>query len=68
MFGRKIKICTETMARIKDAVGKAGYSSVDEFIENAIEKELERVNTDTGQISEEEEKVRSRLQGLGYLK
>ena len=40
----------------------AGYSSVEEFIANCIEKEIERLK-----IEEEEGRVSDRLRGLGYI-
>jgi hypothetical protein len=67
MFGSKIKISKEMLARIKEAVDVAGYSSVDELIENAIEKELERISGSDLTASDEEEQIRAKLQGLGYI-
>jgi Arc/MetJ-type ribon-helix-helix transcriptional regulator len=67
MFGQKIRISNEMMARIKDAVEKAGYSSAEEFVETALERELERVSVSSSSRSESEEAVRKQLQGLGYI-
>jgi metal-responsive CopG/Arc/MetJ family transcriptional regulator len=41
----------------------AGYSSVEEFIEHALEKELAHFEE-----SDSKEEVIKKLQGLGYLK
>ena len=67
MFGQKITISNDMMARIKDAVGSAGYSSIDEFVETALERELERVSVSSSNPSNSEEAVRKQLQGLGYI-
>jgi hypothetical protein len=40
----------------------AGYSSVEEFIAHALEKELSKLD---GAASEEE--IKKRLRGLGYI-
>ena len=68
MFGKKIRITRELLIRIKDAVDNAGYSSVEEFIETAIERELEKIEPDSELTSEQEETLRGRLRGLGYIK
>jgi hypothetical protein len=58
----RIKIDSVLFARAKNAAEVAGYSSVEEFITHAIEKELGRYET-----SEADEKVADRLRGLGYI-
>jgi Arc/MetJ-type ribon-helix-helix transcriptional regulator len=68
MFGQKIKISNDMMARIKDAVESAGYSSVAEFVETALERELERISVSTSNPLNSEEAVTKQLQGLGYIK
>ena len=67
MFGPRIKISRQMMERIKEAVDLAGYSSVDEFVETSIERELERVLYSYTHSSDEEDKVTERLRGLGYI-
>jgi Arc/MetJ-type ribon-helix-helix transcriptional regulator len=62
---KKIKISKELMDRIKEAVELAGYSSVDELVETALERELERISGSKSPDSEEA--VRKQLQGLGYI-
>jgi len=42
MFGGKVKIRKQLLAQVKNAAEEAGCSSVEEFVESAIEKELER--------------------------
>jgi hypothetical protein len=58
----KIKIESSLFDRAKHASAAAGYSSVDEFIANCIEKELKRLK-----IEEDENQVADQLRGLGYI-
>jgi len=62
MFGPKVKIDKELLTRATDYAAKSGYSSVEEFINHLIEKELSRQDD-----SLSEDKIKKRLQGLGYL-
>ena len=48
--------------RARDAAEKADYSSVDEFIAHAVEKELGRIEE-----AESKEAVLKQLKGLGYI-
>jgi hypothetical protein len=48
--------------RAKAAAAKAGYSSLEEFVKHAVEKELARVEE-----AEAKEEVTKQLKGLGYL-
>jgi hypothetical protein len=58
----KVKIEPSLYDRAKKAAEAAGYSSVEEFIANCVEKEIQRlkVEQDEGQVSDQ-------LRGLGYL-
>jgi hypothetical protein len=58
----KVKIESSLYDRAKHASAAAGYSSVEEFIANCIEKELERLK-----IEEHETQVSDQLRGLGYI-
>ncbi len=63
MFGSsKIKLDKELIAKVKRYSDIAGYSSPEEFITHALEKELAKLE---GAQSEEE--IRKRLRGLGYI-
>jgi len=62
MFGPKVRIDKELLERARKFARIAGYSSVEEFIAHALERELSQLE---GADSEEE--VRKRLKGLGYL-
>jgi len=59
----KVKIDKELFAKVKHYTERAGYSSVEEFVAHAIEKEIARLDSD----SESEEEVKKRLRGLGYI-
>lgn len=62
MFGSKIKLDTDLLKRVRKYSDIAGYSSVEEFIEHALEKEFASLE-DAGS----EEELRQRLRGLGYI-
>ena len=63
MFGTtKIKLDSGLVERIRKFSEIAGYSSPEEFITHALEKELALL-ADT----EDEEEIKKRLQGLGYM-
>jgi metal-responsive CopG/Arc/MetJ family transcriptional regulator len=60
--GEKIKIDKNLLERAKKFASAAGYSSVDEFIAHLIEKELANLEG-----AEDDEEVKKRLKGLGYI-
>jgi len=62
MFGSKIKLDTDLLTRVKRYADIAGYSSVEEFITHALEKELAQLEE-----ADSEEEIRKRLRGLGYI-
>ncbi len=62
MFGPKIKINKNLLERIKKYSDIAGYSSVEEFVEHALENELSKLED-----ADSEEEIKKRLQGLGYI-
>jgi len=63
MFGStKVKLDKALVAKVKKYADIAGYSSPEEFITHALEKELAKLE-DAGS----EEEIRKRLQGLGYI-
>jgi len=61
MFGG-IKLDKELVARVKKYANIAGYSSVEEFITHALEKELAKLEG-----AQDEEEIKKRLRGLGYI-
>ena len=62
MFGPKVKLEKALYERIKMYAEIAGYSSVEEFVHHALEKELKQVES-----AESEEEIRQKLKGLGYI-
>ena len=62
MFGPKIKLDRALFEKVKKYSELAGYSSVEEFVTHALEKELAKLED---AVSEEE--VKNRLKGLGYI-
>jgi len=63
MFGSaKIKLDKDLVAKVKRYSDIAGYSSPEEFITHALEKELALLED-----ADSEEEIKKRLQGLGYI-
>lgn len=63
MFGGpKVKLTKDLFERVKKYSQLAGYSSVDEFVVHALEKELGGLED-----SASEEEIKKKLQGLGYI-
>ena len=62
MFGSKIKLDKGLLERVRKISDIAGYSSVEEFISHALEKELAKLED-----ADSEEEIKKRLKGLGYL-
>jgi metal-responsive CopG/Arc/MetJ family transcriptional regulator len=62
MFGSKVKLDKDLLAKVKRYADIAGYSSVEEFITHALEKEIAQLEE-----ADSEEEIRKRLQGLGYI-
>ena len=62
MFGPKIKIEKNLFEKVKAQAEAAGYSSVEEFVTHLLEKEVAKQSE-----AEDEEVLKKRLQGLGYI-
>ena len=62
MFGSNVKLDKALLAKVKRYADLAGYSSADEFITHALEKEVARLET-----ADSDEEVKKRLKGLGYI-
>ena len=62
MFGKNVKLEKALLAKAKRYAKIAGYSSVEEFIAHALEKELSKLDD-----AQTEDEIRRRLQGLGYI-
>ena len=63
MFGKAtIKIDKDLLNKVKKYADIAGYSTPEEFIVHALEKELAKLED-----ADSEEEIRKRLKGLGYI-
>ena len=63
MFGMtKVKLEKELVDKVERYAKLAGYSSPEEFITHALEKELAKLED-----ADSEEEIKKRLQGLGYI-
>ena len=62
MFGSKVKVDPVLLDKARRYSEIAGYSTVEEFINHALEKEIAQLE---GADSEEE--IKKRLKGLGYI-
>ena len=58
----KVKLEKSVVDRIRKYAEIAGYSSPEEFITHALEKELSLLED-----AEDEEEIKKRLKGLGYM-
>lgn len=58
-----VKLSKALCERARVIVEKAGYSSLEEFIEHAMEKDLARLEQ-----ADSKEELIHKLKGLGYLK
>lgn len=63
MFGHKVKLPADLFERARAHAASAGFSSLDEFVARAVEKELER----SASAAADDEETRKRLEGLGYI-
>ncbi len=63
MFGaNRIKLPKELLAKIRRYAALAGYSSAEEFVIHALEKELS-----TLEEADSDEEIKNKLRGLGYI-
>src|SRR5947207_9620115 len=63
MFGStRLKLDAALVAKVKRYADLAGYSSVEEFVTHALEKELAHLEE-----ADSEEEIKKRLKGLGYI-
>lgn len=64
MFGgNKVKVKKEILDRCKKCSDMAGYSSVEEFVEHVLEKELKTIES----AGTSEDAITESLKGLGYI-
>lgn len=58
----RIELESGLYERAREAAARAGYSSLEELVANAIEKELKRLGEEAA-----EKQVSDQLRGLGYI-
>ena len=58
----KVKIDSDLLDKAKKVAETAGYSTVDEFVSHLLEKELKKFED-----AVDEEELKERLRGLGYI-
>ncbi len=61
-MGTKVKLPKELYDKAGKLAELAGYSSVDEFVIHVLEKETEKLES-----AGDEEEIKKRLKGLGYI-
>ncbi len=62
MWGSKVRIDKDLLEKATRYAQVAGYSSVEEFINHVVEKELAQLED-----ADSEEEIKKRLKGLGYI-
>jgi len=62
MFGKNVKVNKDLLEKVKKYSAIAGYSSAEEFVHHALEKEIELLEE-----AGSEDEIRKKLQGLGYI-
>jgi metal-responsive CopG/Arc/MetJ family transcriptional regulator len=63
MFGgASVKVDKDLFEKIKKYAKIAGYSSPEEFVTHALEKEIAKLEE-----SDSEEDIKDKLKGLGYI-
>jgi hypothetical protein len=63
MFGKTgIKLDDSLWGKVRKYSALAGYSSPDEFVVHALEKELAQLEE-----ADSDEKIKEKLKGLGYI-
>jgi metal-responsive CopG/Arc/MetJ family transcriptional regulator len=64
MFGgSSVKVDKDLLVKVKKYSAMAGYSSVEEFVRHALEKEIAKLE----EGGADEDEIKKRLKGLGYI-
>ena len=64
MFGgNKLKLDKDLMEKVRRYAGIAGYATPEEFVQHVLEKELAKFEEDGA----DEDEIKKRMQGLGYI-
>jgi len=63
VFGsNKVRLDAALLAKVRKYAGLAGYSTAEEFVTHALEKEIARLED-----AQSEDEIKKRLKGLGYI-
>ncbi len=64
MFGgSKIKIDKDLLEKVNKYAGIAGYASPEEFVQHVLEREIAKFE----EGGADEDEIKKRMQGLGYI-
>ena len=64
MFGgNRIKLDKDLLAKVRKYAALAGYASGEEFVQHVLEREISKFE----EGGADEEEIRRRMQGLGYI-
>lgn len=61
-MGKSVKLKRDLVRRAREHASRQGYSSLEEFVEHVLEKELSRFED-----AADRKEVERRLKGLGYI-
>jgi metal-responsive CopG/Arc/MetJ family transcriptional regulator len=61
--GNKVKIDKDLLEKVKKYAALAGYSSPEEFVQHVLEREIAKFE----EGGADEEEIKKRMQGLGYI-
>ncbi len=61
-MAKKVKLNKESLQKAEEIITFHGYSSLDELIEDLINKEYEKIKSD-----DNKEELAEKLTGLGYI-
>jgi len=67
MFKNHVKLDDELYSKAKQCADLAGYSSVEEFVQHVVEKEIRQILGSDAAEDATPEEIKKRLQGLGYI-
>ena len=59
---KKIKVSKDLYEQLENVAAEAGYSSVDEFIQHVLEREIKSLKA-----QDDQDEAERQLRGLGYI-
>ncbi len=67
MFKKKIPVDKDLYERAWQFAKKKGYADLSEWVSDLMEEEMKSAQSGGPQSDKEEDEVKKRLQGLGYI-